>query len=154
VLVISGSCSPVTADQIAWAESHGFAIVPFGEQARGLASAALAAGKHTIVCTSRGFTGKKLLPAAELGTALGGLARELIAGCGIKRLVVAGGDTSSYAARALGIESLEMIAPLVPGAPLCRARAPGSPVDGIEVNFKGGQVGAADYFAAVAAGKL
>jgi 3-oxoisoapionate kinase len=68
--------------------------------------------------------------------------------------VVAGGDTSSYSARALGIESVEMIAPLAPGAPLCRARAPGSPIDGLDVNFKGGQVGAVDYFGAVARGKL
>jgi uncharacterized protein YgbK (DUF1537 family) len=42
-----------------------------------------------------------------------------------------------------------MLAPLAPGAPLCRAAAPGSPVDGIEINFKGGQVGAPDYFGTV-----
>jgi 3-oxoisoapionate kinase len=69
-------------------------------------------------------------------------------------LLVAGGDTSSYAARALGIEALEMIAPLAPGAPLCRAHAAAPPIHGLEVNFKGGQVGAADYFGAVARGKL
>ncbi len=45
-----------------------------------------------------------------------------------------------------------MIAPLTPGAPLCRARAPGSALDGLEVNFKGGQVGAEDYFGAAARG--
>ena len=154
LLVLSGSCSPVTAEQIAWAESQGFAIVAFGEQARGAANAALAAGKHTIVCTSRGSAGGKLLPAAELGTALGRLARELVAANRIKRLVVAGGDTSSYAARALGLESLEMIAALSPGAPLCRAHAPGTPLDGVEVIFKGGQVGAPDYFGAAARGRL
>ena len=36
----------------------------------------------------------------------------------MRRLCIAGGDTSSYAARALGIEALEMIAPLTPGAPV------------------------------------
>lgn len=154
LLVVSGSCSPVTADQIAWAELNGFAIVAFDERARDVATAALAAGKPTLICSSRIALGEKLIPAAQLGTALGLLARELVAANGVKRLVVAGGDTSSYAARALGIESLEMIAPLVPGAPLCRARASGSPVDGLEVNFKGGQVGATDYFGAVARGKL
>jgi 3-oxoisoapionate kinase len=41
---------------------------------------------------------------------------------------------------------LEMLAPLTPGAPLCRARALGSPADGIEIVFKGGQVGAPDFF--------
>ena len=44
--------------------------------------------------------------------------------------------------------------PLAPGAPLCRAYAPGSPVDGCEVNFKGGQVGAPDYFGSAVAGQL
>ena len=152
LLVVSGSCSPVTAEQIAWAESNGFAIVPFGEQAKGAAVAALVAGRPTIVCTSRGAVGEKLLPAADLGTALGRLACELIAAHSVRRLVVAGGDTSSYAARALGLESLEMLAPLSPGAPLCRAHAPGTPLDGLEVVFKGGQVGAPDYFGMVAEG--
>jgi uncharacterized protein YgbK (DUF1537 family) len=50
--------------------------------------------------------------------------------------------------------AVEMIAPLAPGAPLGRAHAPGSPAHGLEVNFKGGQVGAPDYFGAVAAGAL
>ncbi|MBI5766624.1 MAG: four-carbon acid sugar kinase family protein [Verrucomicrobia bacterium] len=154
LLVVSGSCSPVTADQIAWAEAHGFAIVPFDARAAGRAGAALAARRHTIVCTSRGAAGKTLLPAAELGTALGRLARELIAAHSVKRLVVAGGDTSSYAARALGLESIAMLAPLSPGAPLCRARAPGTSLDGVEVVFKGGQVGAPGYFGAVARGKF
>jgi uncharacterized protein YgbK (DUF1537 family) len=68
--------------------------------------------------------------------------------------VIAGGDTSSYVARALGIEAVEMIAPLAPGAPLCRVRAPASPVDGLEVNFKGGQVGGEDYFGRAARGGI
>jgi uncharacterized protein YgbK (DUF1537 family) len=52
----------------------------------------------------------------------------------------------------LGIEALEMIAPLTPGAPLCRAIAPGTAVDGLELVFKGGQVGAENYFESVKAG--
>jgi uncharacterized protein YgbK (DUF1537 family) len=68
-------------------------------------------------------------------------------------VIIAGGDTSSFAARALGIESLEMIAPISPGAPLCRAEAPGSPADGLEFLFKGGQVGAENIFELAALGK-
>ena len=49
---------------------------------------------------------------------------------------------------------MEMAAPLVPGAPLCRAFAPGSPADGLEVNFKGGQVGPKNYFGILKSGKL
>jgi uncharacterized protein YgbK (DUF1537 family) len=45
-----------------------------------------------------------------------------------------------------------MIAPIAPGAPLCLARAPGFAIDGLEVNFKGGQVGGDDYFERVSRG--
>ena len=46
----------------------------------------------------------------------------------------------------MGIEALEMIAPLAPGAPLCKAYAPGSVADGIEIVFKGGQNGSTNFF--------
>jgi uncharacterized protein YgbK (DUF1537 family) len=178
LLVVSGSCSPVTLGQIRAAVRGGFAEVPFDPDANGndLAHAIRAAvthvraGQHTVVHTNPpdlwetaparnaqpGSPGSAPTAAgsAELGTAIGRIAREVMAATGVRRLVVAGGDTSSYAARALGIEAVEMIAPLAPGAPLCRAHAPGSPADGIEVNFKGGQVGPEDYFTAIANGKL
>jgi len=67
----------------------------------------------------------------------------------LKRVIIAGGDTSSYAARAMEIEAVEMICPLAPGAPLCRAYSSNKLIDGLEVNFKGGQVGAGDYFGMV-----
>lgn len=155
LLVVSGSCSPVTAGQIDWALAHGFAGIRFDAEGGGAAAAiaALQAGRHAVVYTSRGEAGTTI-PAGVLGAQLGRLAREVVAQTKITRLVVAGGDTSSYAGRALGIEAVEMIAPLAPGAPLCRAFAPGSPVDGLEINFKGGQVGAPDYFGAVARGKI
>ena len=89
-----------------------------------------------------------------LGTALGKVLRGALEQAKVHRLCIAGGDTSSFAARALGIEALEMIAPLTPGAPLCRAFAPGSPADGLEIVFKGGQVGAENYFGIVKRGKI
>lgn len=159
LLVISGSCSPVTAGQISWALAHDFTGIALTADGNNLAEATAAAisslrsGRHTLIYTSRGEANSPA-PAATLGTTLGQLARTALAQTKIKRLVVAGGDTSSYAARALGLESLEMIAPLAPGAPLCRACAPGSPADGIEINFKGGQVGAEDYFTNTAQGIL
>jgi uncharacterized protein YgbK (DUF1537 family) len=153
-LVVSGSCSPVTGGQIDWALAHGFTGIRFeGEGSTAAAVAALKSGRHVVVYTSRGEAGAPVA-ANVLGSQLGALAREAITQTGLRRLLVAGGDTSSYAGRALGIESLEMIAPLAPGAPLCRAAAPGSPADGIEINFKGGQVGAPDYFGAVARGRI
>jgi 3-oxoisoapionate kinase len=94
----------------------------------------------------------KVAGAELFGVALGDVLRATLASTPVPRLCIAGGDTSSYAARTLGIEALEMIAPLTPGAPLCRAHAPGSPVDGLEVVFKGGQVGAENYFELIRSG--
>ncbi len=155
LLVLSGSCSPVTGGQIAWARANGFDGFALSldctdfSAALGLIVESLQAGRDVVAYTSLGHA-KSPLPADRLGTMLGRIAREAIARTGIKRIVVAGGDTSSYAGRALGIESLQMLAHLAPGAPLCLARAPGSPADGVEIVFKGGQVGASDFFAQAA----
>jgi uncharacterized protein YgbK (DUF1537 family) len=97
--------------------------------------------------------GVKSTAASLLGGALGRVVRAAIERADVRRLLVAGGDTSGHLAHALGIESMEMIAPLTPGAPLCRVRAPGSPADGLEVNFKGGQVGGENYFDVVRRGR-
>jgi uncharacterized protein YgbK (DUF1537 family) len=97
---------------------------------------------------------KEVISSCTLGNALGEIAREVAQQVPYQRLVIAGGDTSSYAARAMGIEAVEMIAALVPGAPLCKAIAPGSPIDGKEVNFKGGQVGGENYFGILLNGEL
>lgn len=156
LLVLSGSCSPVTAGQIDWALAHGFtgveldAAAPDSPAAQATILHALRAGQSVIAYTARGTAGPAPIAASQLGAALGRLARSVIAQTRLSRLVIAGGDTSSYVARALGLESVELFAPLVPGAPLCRAHAPGSPADGLLVNFKGGQVGAPDCFGAVA----
>jgi uncharacterized protein YgbK (DUF1537 family) len=159
LLVASGSCSPVTAGQIAWARGQGFAeialdaalVAEWGGRAEGggdlvrEALGYLAEGRSLILHT--GHTPAVSAPAALLGTGLGRLVNEIVEKArGLRRLVIAGGDTSSYAARALGIVAVEMICTLIPGAPLCRVHAPGSPVDGMEINLKGGQVGGEDYF--------
>jgi len=164
LLVVSGSCSPVTAGQVAWAVSRGFKeiIIDTAEiTANGALDkyvvatlARLRQGNSVIIHTGSGRaeTMVKTATAQVLGTALGRMTKEVLTQVAVKRLVIAGGDTSSYAARALGLEAVEMIAPLSPGAPLCRAYASGSPVHGMEINLKGGQVGSEDYFGKVLAG--
>jgi uncharacterized protein YgbK (DUF1537 family) len=169
ILAGSGSCSPVTAQQISWALANGFrgVVVDAAELLAGknvertLQSATEAAVRHlnsgrsVIIHTGRRMTHAKSAKTAKiLGSALGEVLRRALSFADVRRICVAGGDTSSYAARALGIEALEMIAPLTPGAPLCRAYAPGSPVDGREIVFKGGQVGAENYFGHVVAGGI
>jgi uncharacterized protein YgbK (DUF1537 family) len=131
----------------------------------------LMAGRSVIVHTSRGNADPRIAATAQalsrhssneqelkavsarlLGGALGRIVRDALNQARLRRLCIAGGDTSGHVAQALGLEALEMISPIVSGAPLCRAWAPGSVADGLEINFKGGQVGGLDYFGKVARG--
>jgi uncharacterized protein YgbK (DUF1537 family) len=52
----------------------------------------------------------------------------------------------------LGIFALEMVTPIAPGSPLCRAFASDRAFDGLEIALKGGQVGKEDYFERVRRG--
>jgi uncharacterized protein YgbK (DUF1537 family) len=166
ILVGSGSCSPVTLQQIGWALKNGFAEVKLNvaalvdaknvtaevERATKLTGGLLEKGRSVIVHTTRTGADKyaaaalKNQAARVLGTTLGCALRNALKQSSVQRLCIAGGDTSSFAARALHIEALEMIAPLTPGAPLCRAYAPNSSMHEREVVFKGGQVGGENYF--------
>ena len=86
-----------------------------------------------------------------LGPALGRILQGVLEEQSVKRVGVAGGDTSGYIARELGITALEAIAPVAPGSPLCRAYAENE-MDGIEFCFKGGQVGKDDVWGTMLAG--
>ena len=74
------------------------------------------------------------------------MARELLERTQLRRVVIAGGDTSSYATQELGLYALEMLAELTPGAPLCRGYSHDPRFDGLEIALKGGQMGKAEYF--------
>ncbi|MCC7335501.1 MAG: four-carbon acid sugar kinase family protein [Pirellulaceae bacterium] len=87
----------------------------------------------------------KLNNGRRLGPKLGEILQRVLLQQPCQRVGVAGGDTSGYVARALGLIALEAIAPLAPGSPLCRAHA-NNELDGIEFMFKGGQVGREDVW--------
>ena len=162
LLVISGSCSPVTAAQIAFALKNGFEEVMIDienigssaglEETIAQVNEQLRHKKNVVVHT--GEKQQQNLSAETIGTMLGNIARAAAEQSLVKRVVIAGGDTSSYAARAMEIEAVEMIAPLVVGAPLCGAISANKYIQGLEVNFKGGQVGCEDYFEVMLNGEL
>jgi uncharacterized protein YgbK (DUF1537 family) len=155
LLVVSGSCSPVTAGQITWAKANGFEEVSLdavkacngnGVEADLLLQIITLLQEQKNVVVHTGTKQNETLSSEKLGNLLGTIAHTAVLQAGVKRVVVSGGDTSSYAARAMEIEAVEMVTPLVSGAPLCRAYSSNSMINGIEVNFKGGQVGAENYF--------
>jgi len=90
--------------------------------------------------------------AEKLGSALGRILRNALQECELQRVAVTGGDTSGHVARTLGIDALEMVGPLEPGAPLCVAHGSNKEVEGLEITFKGGQVGHDDFFATLLRG--
>jgi len=163
LLVVSGSCSPVTAMQIAYAKANGFEEVivdvikicnddVMEESISNKVNELLQQQKNVIVHTGERQT--QNLSSEKLGTALGQISRAAAERSLVKRIVIAGGDTSSYAARAMEIEAVEMVAPIVIGAPLCKVISKNEKMNGIEMNFKGGQVGSENYFEILLNGAL
>lgn len=160
LIVLSGSCSPVTAGQIRRAKEQGFTAYrlqgaqPWRTEIR-MAIEALLHGKSVVLYTALGPGSLKDRGSygEAFGTAMGASLRELLTLSGVRRIVIAGGDTSTRVVRQLGIQALTFAAPLAPGAPLCRAYAPGSRLDGLELVLKGGQVGSDEFFAQVRDGR-
>ena len=171
LVVLSGSCSPVTEQQIATAASDGFTLVRLNVEAlvsgdgreAAMAAAtqaamqALGAGRSVVLYTAAGPQDRLPLPEASeqqgprhlLGDHAGRILRAVLDQSGVRRVLVAGGDTSSHAGRQLGVEALTLVCPLSPGAPLCRAWPLDAPRDGFEIVLKGGQMGPPDFFSAV-----
>lgn len=182
VLVVSGSCSAVTAHQIENAIDFGFEAIEvdtlqlashinedFDSNDKYLDTVAaqyadtllkgLRAGKSVVLHTSLGSDDPRLATTASCleqrglpkkvtaklyGTLLGLAVKKVTEQIQLQRIIVAGGDTSSYAARAMGVEAVEVIASLSAGAPICLAHGKGS-IDQLQVVFKGGQVGKPDF---------
>lgn len=171
ILVISGSCSPVTGRQIKWGLENGFADFGLDTAAATAknASAAgdakfvtritqsLASGRSAIVHSCCGPNDPRLVATDKdtesIGHVLGTVLRDVVRSGSVKRVAVFGGDTSGCVARSLGVDALEYLGPLEPGAPLCRVRSRDAAVDGLEIVFKGGQVGYDDFLNTVLCGR-
>ncbi len=175
LLVLSGSCATVTGEQIRWAQKNGFVDISILTQdlldpdkqvsakqkivARALE--ALANGHSVILHTAIGpqdgrikamkeITVKLSLTDTEanqtLGNELGDMARDIVGNSQVKRLVIAGGDTAGRIQQSLQIEALQVSKPIGIAAPLCYVFSNKPEFNGLEMAFKGGQIGSTDYF--------
>ena len=154
LLVLSGSCSPVTAKQIRRAGKSGFSTFHLKGaapwvSAHAKALDALHRGESVVLFTAMGPQARDDRHGEKFGASLGKLLRRLVLESGVRRVLIAGGDTSTHAVKQLALEALTFAASLVPGVPLCRAHAPGSPFHGLELALKGGQMGSDDFFVRV-----
>lgn len=182
LLVISGSAAPQTALQIEWAINNGFHPIRLdspalvdptraqqaSEAAIHEAQNALDDGQNVILFSAcgqddpaLGATNQRMSDlgmdprgvGALLGAQQGMILRTLLERTGLRRACVAGGDTCGHAARQLGIYALEIVIPVAPGSPLCKARSHHSAFDGLEISLKAGQVGKPDYFGSILKGQ-
>ena len=64
----------------------------------------------------------------------------------VRRVGVAGGDTSSFALREVAPWALRWAGSLAPGVPLLRVHADEPALDGVELMLKGGQMGPPEVF--------
>jgi uncharacterized protein YgbK (DUF1537 family) len=157
--VLSGSCSVATNAQVQhWLDGGrpGFRIDPRAlaagqpvvEDALAFARGRLAQGPVLVYATAEAAAVKAVQ--AELGVeraghlvelALAAVARALVDG-GVRRLVVAGGETSGAVVQALGVSALRIGAPIDPGVPWTAAlNRP------LLLALKSGNFGSVDFFA-------
>ena len=174
LLVLSGSCSALSAAQIDWAIAAGFQeirITPeqlIGTDEPTLKSLedqmldALSAGKSMVIYTAKGPDDNHLAAALDklpanvsapafianrIGLLYSRLAHTALARAGLTRLVVAGGDSSSFTMRQLGARALEIKAShFKQNAHVCTLISDDPLINGKEVLLKGGQVGADDLY--------
>lgn len=173
LLVLSGSCSAATHKQVERAIAGGFAGIKLDadqllagpeslNRVAREAAACIRGGRSVIVYTAAGpddpdiaRTGRSLRrmglagmhgSGEMLGAQLGRIGKQVVEQTGLRRMAIAGGDTSGFAAKEMGIDALEMIWPAAPGAPLCRCHSRHESMQGLELALKGGQLGQEDYF--------
>ncbi len=156
--IVSGSCSAATNAQVA-------DFIAAGGQAFAIEALRLADG-HTLVKEALAWAAPRLghqpvlvyataAPDAvravqkALGESVAGelveqalsqIAAGLVAQ-GVRRLVVAGGETSGACVKALGVESLRIGPQIDPGVPWCHAESLG-----LRIALKSGNFGTTDFF--------
>ena len=175
MVTVSGSVSPVTAEQINWSRTNGFECIQFdasavcGEQFSlnaqiervfNAALEAIESGKDPLIYTAEGpedlsvnrfrstLAGSAIdssMANQRIGESLGEILARVLTKTGIQRAVISGGDTSGYAMKKLGLFALTALSPTIPGAAIFRSHAENE-FDGLELALKGGQMGSKDYF--------
>ncbi|MEP1445303.1 MAG: four-carbon acid sugar kinase family protein [Paraglaciecola sp.] len=167
LLVVSGSCSPVTAKQTSLANEKGYDahLVDVSALLRGdveeeqrlieLSLASITRGKSCIIHSADGPLDVSIEAAGDsLGKALGRITKAVILNTGLRRILFAGGDTSSHGVAQLDADAITWVAPIEVGAPLVRIHSQNEAIDGLEMVLKGGQMGGLNFFESVRCGRL
>jgi uncharacterized protein YgbK (DUF1537 family) len=171
IAVLSGSCSGINEVQIRVALENGFTGLQLDPKALIASEAAmedasnravdlLAKGVSPLLYTALGSTSAFAAQSGadsiafntRLGERLGVIFRDILRRSGVRRAVIAGGDTSGQVTSQLGLYALSYRAALVRGCPLCLTHSDHPEFDGRELALKGGQIGGETFFSQVRAG--
>jgi uncharacterized protein YgbK (DUF1537 family) len=161
-VVLSGSCSPATLAQVAYMRERRpvLTIDPIAAAAgRQIAEEAVAwaaplLGDRPVLIGATAPPGEvaaiqQVLGRERAGALVEGIFAEIarrLVGRGVRRLVVAGGETAGAVVQALGITGLRIGRQIDPGVPWT-ASLPGSPGDPVlALALKSGNFGAPDFF--------
>ena len=151
VLVVSGSRSAATRRQADHAAASGWLVRPLSLAGGSLDDviSALASGRSVVLTSDDADTDgvDEVLP--RIAAASAAAVRAALPHT--RRIVVAGGDTSSRVTGLLGVTSLSIAANPWANVVLLTAHSADADVDGIELLLKGGQVGDDDLFEAIRA---
>jgi uncharacterized protein YgbK (DUF1537 family) len=161
VFVFAGSLSPITARQVRGAKSfqqialHAGALLDspsYGARVQADIGGHLLEGRHVLAYTASANgeapdTGKS----AELAQATARCVKAIVdgqamRGAPLRRMGIAGGDTSSLAVKALGVWGLSYRAALGAGVCVSTTHSDDPALDGMELMLKGGQMGTEDVF--------
>ncbi len=159
VFALIGSLSPVTRSQVAAARSYLILqirpedICGSAAQRAAVADeavAVLARGRNVMVSTAplAGPAPEALVPG--LAEASAALVDDVLRRSGVRRVAIAGGDTSTLATSALGFWGLAYHGLASRGTTVCRGRSDAASRDGMLLMLKGGQMGDEDVFDAFA----
>ncbi|TCC42851.1 four-carbon acid sugar kinase family protein [Kribbella capetownensis] len=161
VLVVSGSQSPRTAEQIAHAVAAGWRSLPLTYPPAAVSDGSPAVATEAVRALNAGAPGVVVHTGEATGQATGELlgafskdlaavVRQVVHTTQVRRVVVAGGDTSGRILRELGLTGLEPF-PTTPsdlshGLALCTAIAADPQLNGLHFLLKGGQIGDPNLF--------
>lgn len=156
VFVLAGSLSPVTRRQRELAASYRKVQLDAARLADDpgyVAAQAQAIGAHlragVSVLGTTAPEGEALeanLPPAQVAAATAAFLNAVLAQHPVKRLGIAGGDTSSRAVQALDLWGLSYLSAPAPGVAFCRVHSDVPALDDLELMLKGGQMGTPDLF--------
>jgi uncharacterized protein YgbK (DUF1537 family) len=175
LLVVSGSCAAIAGRQVEWAAAHHYTEIGIQTEKlfEGIhrkremdrvareAITSLKLGKSVVIHSAIGPGDPRISNTKELvenlgmtsqntvdvlGQALGELARKIILASKVRRLILSGGDTAGRITQTLGIWALQVGRSVGVPAPLCYGYSTSPEMNGLQVAYKGGQVGGDDYF--------